>query len=99
MSNNRLQSDPLFQGLTRPNMIMGVSFNYFVLNAGISMIAFINTQNFIFILALAPLIHGIGYWICLKEPRSVEMFILKMSKGFRCMNNGFHGNNNSYDPY
>ena len=97
--SGRLQSDPLFQGLTRPTMILGVSFMYFVLNAGLNMVAFINSQNFIFILVLAPTVHGIGYWLCLKEPRAVEMFILKMSKGFKCINKKFHGNNNSYDPY
>ncbi len=97
--SGRLQSDPLFQGLTRPNMIMGVSFMYFVINAGVNMIAFINTQNFLFTLILAPTAHGIGYWLCLKEPRTVEMLALKMSKGFRCINKTFHGHSNSYDPF
>lgn len=97
--SGRLQSDPLFQGLTRPTMIMGVSFTYFVLNSVINFVAFINSQNFIFILVLAPTIHLIGYFLCMKEPRAVEMLALKMAKGFKCMNKSFHGNNNSYDPF
>ncbi len=97
--SGRLQSDPLFQGLTRPTMIMGVSFMYFVLNVGFNMVAFINSQNFIFTFVFAPLAHGFGYWLCLKEPRAIEMLILKMSKGLKCTNKSFHGGSNSYDPY
>lgn len=97
--SGRLQSDPLFQGLTRPTMIAGVSYMYFVINAVISMIAFINTQNFKLIVPMALGIHLLGYLICLKEPRAIELFILKVNKGFRCMNRGFHGYTNSYDPF
>ncbi len=97
--SGRLQSDPLFQGLTRPTMIMGVSFYYFVFNAATSLVLFINTQNFIFLLLVAPAVHLAGYYICLKEPRAVEMLILKMSKGFKCVNKNYHGQRNSYDPY
>lgn len=96
--SGHLQSDPLFQGLTRPTMILGVSFYYFVVNAVISLLAFINTSNFfIFLGAIAT--HMLGYYICLKEPRAVEMIIMKASKGYKCINRSFHGNSNSYDPY
>lgn len=99
MSAGRLQSDPLFQGLTRPTMIMGVSYMYFVINAVISMITFINTQDFKILIMVAPVVHLIGYLICLKEPRAIELFIIKMAKGYKCMNRGYHGFTNSYDPY
>lgn len=99
MASGRLSSDPLFQGLTRPTMIMGVSYMYFVINAVISMITFINTQNFKILLIVAPIVHLIGFLICLKEPRAIELFIIKMSKGYKCVNRGFHGFTNSYDPY
>ena len=95
----RLQSDPLFQGLTRPTMILGVSYMYFVINAIISMITFINLQSFKVLIILAPTVHLVGYLICLKEPRAIELFILKINKGFRCLNRGFHGYTNSYDPF
>lgn len=99
MSAGRLQSDPLFQGLTRPTMILGVSYMYFVVNAMVSMITFINSQNFTTILIIAPTVHLIGYIICLKEPRAIELLIIKLNKGFRCINRGYHGYTNSYDPY
>lgn len=97
--SSRLQSDPVFQGLTRPTMILGVSFYYFVFNAATNLIAFIHTSNFIFIMVAAPIVHLAGYYLCLKEPRAVEMFVLKVNKGFRCINKNFHGQRNSYDPY
>ena len=99
MAAGRLQSDPLFQGLTRPTMIMGVSYMYFVINAILCMITFINTSDFKVLLMLAPTIHLIGFIICLKEPRAIELFILKMAKGYKCVNRGYHGFTNSYDPY
>ncbi len=99
MSAGRLQSDPLFQGLTRPTMILGVSYMYFVINAVISMITFINMQNFMVLLFVAPSVHLIGYLICLKEPRAIELFVVKLAKGYKCVNRGYHGYTNSYDPY
>ena len=99
MSSGRLTSDPLFQGLTRPTMIFGVSYMYFVINALVSMIVFINTQNFKILLMVAPAVHLVGFLICLKEPRAIELFLIKMAKGYKCVNRGYHGFTNSYDPY
>lgn len=96
----RLQSDPLYLGLARPTMIMGVNYLFFVLNAVLSLITFINVQNFVVLFVLAPVIHGIAYLICLKEPRALELLILKTSKGSRALwNRAYHGNTNSYDIY
>lgn len=80
-------------------MIFGVSFIFFVVNGGICLIIFIQTSNFIMLLFAAPLFHGVGYLICLKEPRAVELFFLRCSKGMRCINRRFHGNTNSYDIF
>jgi type IV secretion system protein VirB3 len=94
--SGRLQSDALFQGLTRPTMIVGVSYMYFVANAMITMMCFINLQSFkVFFVFVA--VHSIGMIICMKEPRAMEMFIIKMQKGLKCINHGFHNNTNSYD--
>ena len=102
MSDNesdRLKADPLFQGLARPPMALGVSYMYFLVNATISMLSFIWTGNFLVLFVLAPLIHGIGYLICMNEPRAIELFMLKMSKGLRCVNRKFHDFTNSYDQF
>jgi type IV secretion system protein VirB3 len=97
--SGRLQSDPLFQGLTRPTMILGVSYMYFVINAAVCLIFFINMQSFKVLFIVGPVVHLIGYLICLKEPRAIELFILKIQKGYKCVNRGYHGFTNSYDPY
>lgn len=101
MSKGRLSADPLFQGLARPTMIAGVSYLYFVINAILSLVAFINTKNFIILLIVAPSIHGVGYLICRKEPRAVELMILRGKTGYISKNNiaGFHFNANSYDVF
>lgn len=95
--SGRLQADPLFQGLTRPVMIMGVSYMYFVINSVICFVLYINTEKMIYLFVVAPLVHGIGYLICLKEPRAMELLVLKMQKGLKCLNRRYHGYTNSYD--
>src|SRR5579871_1390795 len=95
----RIQADPLFQGLARPPMILGVSYMFFVLNAITCLITFINTNNFIVLFFVAPIIHMIGYLLCLKEPLAIELIILRSSKGTRCINRAFHGFTNSYDIF
>ena len=97
--DSRLQADPLFQGLARPPMAMGVSYMYFVVNASVCLMAFIWTSNFLILFVAAPAIHGIGFLLCMNEPRAVELFILRMSKGMKCVNRGFHKQTNSYDVF
>lgn len=96
---SRLASDPLFQGLTRPAMIAGVSYMFFVINAIVCMVTFINTQSFLLVLPAAITVHLTGYIICLKEPRALDMMVVKAKKGLKCMNRRFHGSTNSYDLY
>lgn len=97
--SGRLSSDPLFQGLTRPTMILGVSYMFFVANATVCLIFFINMQSFVVLVVVAPTVHLLCYLICLKEPRAMEMFLVKMKKGYKCVNKGYHGYTNSYDLY
>lgn len=98
-----LQADPLFQGLTRPAMIAGVSYIFFVINAVINLVIFINTSNFLYLLVIAPAVHGIGYMICLREPRAIELLMIKTSKCWKVAPvskvRQFHGYTNSYDVY
>ena len=90
---------PLFLGLARPAMIMGVNYLFVVLNFAVSMIAFINTTSFLVLLVMLPGVHIIAYIICLKEVRALELLILKVRWGIRCMNRRYHGHTNSYDIY
>ncbi|WP_341763986.1 VirB3 family type IV secretion system protein [Candidatus Tisiphia endosymbiont of Beris chalybata] len=88
----RLSSDPLFVGLTRPAMIFGVSIKFFALNMIIAMTLFIQS-NSIMNLFVAFVIHIIGYIICFKEPRFVEIFLNKSSRCSQCPNRSFYGAN------
>lgn len=99
MAGGKLKADPLFQGLTRPAMMLGVSYLYFILNFCFVMVIYINTANFVILLVAFPVTHGIGYLICMKEPRAIELFTLKSSKTPSCKNRVFHGHTNSYDAY
>jgi type IV secretion system protein VirB3 len=94
----RLSADPLFQGLARPPMVAGVSYMYFVLNAMICMSMFINTKSFA-VLPLAIIIHMFGYLLCMKEPRAVELWMMRMKYGFKSLNRAYHSFTNSYDVF
>ena len=94
----RLIADPLYMGLARPAMIAGVSYTYFALNAMITLIVFINSQSALTFL-MGGIIHGFGYLLCMKEPRAVELWMLRMREGYRSWNRVFHHNTNSYDVF
>ncbi len=93
-----LRLDPLFLGLTRPAMIMGVSFMYFVFNTMVGVLTFIVSSNFK-VVPICLLIHLVGMGIAKKEPLAIEMLLLKLQKFNRCPNRIKHGGRNSYDMF
>jgi type IV secretion system protein VirB3 len=70
---------PLFRALTRPQMFAGVTFNFFVINAAVTTEIFLLTRSFL-ALPAALLIHGVGYLLCLREPRVFDLWITKVSR-------------------
>lgn len=92
-------TNPLFLGLTRPPMLFGVSYTFAAMNGIVSLLAFIITSKFFYLLVLLPSLHGIAWFICLKEPRAIELFIARNSKCTVCRNRMYHGRTNSYDVY
>ena len=99
MSSGKIGSDPLFLGLTRPSMIFGVTYVFAGMNALTSLMLFVMTSNFVYLLVILPTLHGIAYLICLKEPLTLEMLIMKTSNFMRCKNKTFYDGTNSYDVY
>jgi type IV secretion system protein VirB3 len=87
-----LKADPLFVGLTRPAMIFGVSIQFAMVNMMISIMIFINSAN-LKIIFIAAIIHLVGYLLCFKEPRFMELYINKGSRCNQCPNKSFHGAN------
>ncbi len=99
MASGRIDADALFLGLTRPSMILGVTYVFAALNTLGSLLLFVLTNNFLYTLILLPSLHGIAYLICLKEPLTLEIIIGKSSNFMRCKNKSFYNGNNSYDLY
>ena len=92
-------TDALFLGLTRPPMLLGVSYTFAALNGITSLMAFVLTEQFFYLFILLPGLHLAAWFICLKEPRAIELFIARMSKCNICRNRMHHGGTNSYDVY
>ncbi len=92
-----INTDPLFVGLTRPTMFLGVSFTFALLNGFINVIAYINAPS-VKVIFIAVIVHMIGYVICFKEPLFLELYLKRGQIATNCKNKGFHGTN-SYDPY
>ncbi len=88
----QLAKDPLFVGLTRPTMILGVSTGYAMVNMMITVVVFINYSSFL-IIPISVVVHLIGYIACFNEPRIVEIITNKLSKCNKCPNKTFHGAN------
>ena len=72
--SGQLSSDPLFVGLTRPSMIFGVSIQYAMLNLMVSVTIFIQESS-VYIIFVAAVVHLIGYLLCFKEPRFMELYL------------------------
>ncbi|HSQ97943.1 MAG TPA: VirB3 family type IV secretion system protein [Rickettsiales bacterium] len=99
MTGGKIDNDSLFLGLTRPSMILGVTYVFASLNILASLMLFVLTSNFFYLLVVLPTLHGIAYLICLKEPRALEMLIMRTSNFSRCRNKSFYEGTNSYDVY
>ena len=68
MATVALVKDPLFQGMTRPTMLLGVTYEAFVFNFLFSTIVFLGSGNLLSELVALP-IHLVCFLICLREPR------------------------------
>ena len=97
--SGKVYTDPLFIGLTRPQMFLGVGMMYVILYSMTCLVGFILSSNFYFIFAMAPL-HYLGFMLYSKDPYIIEVIMAKFQLCSRNRMNGlfFHGAN-SYDPY
>ena len=76
---------PVFRALTRPQMFAGVTYSYFIINAAITTEAFLITRSFA-ALPIGLLVHLVGYFACLKEPRVFDLWLVKVSRCPRVRN-------------
>ena len=76
---------PVHRTLTRPQMFMGVTMNFFIINMMVTTISFLILNSY-WIIPVPFVMHGIGYFACLREPRVFDLWITKVSKCPRVKN-------------
>lgn len=92
----RLDRDTCFVALTRPQMFAGVTYSYFVVNGVVTTELFLILKS-PWVLVAALVIHAIGWLACLREPRFLDIWLVKASRCQR-MPNYRYWRCNSYRP-
>lgn len=87
---------PIFRALTQPQMFAGVTYSFFIVNGVVTTEAFLMTRSF-WALAVALVVHGIGYVTCLREPRIFDLWLARVSRCPR-VGNWRRWRCNSYAP-
>ena len=96
LDDEKVEMDPLFLGMTRPPMFMGVTHTFFVINGMVTTIAFLALNNlFAFLIGLP--VHLIGFLLCLKDPRIFDIWRVRLFKTPMTRNRSFW-RANSYSP-
>jgi type IV secretion system protein VirB3 len=67
--------DPLFVGVTRPAMAFGVTYAALLVNALITVEAFLLTRNLLWLGLCIPL-HALAWLLCATEPRFFDLLML-----------------------
>ena len=93
---SRLEQDPLFVALTRPQMFAGVTYSYFIVNAVLATELFLIFRS-IWVLLAALIIHGAGALLCVREPRFFDLWLTKVRRCPRVRNHAIW-RCNSYRP-
>ena len=94
--DENVEMDPLFLGMTRPPMVMGVTYTFFVINGMVTTITFLALNNLFAFLVGIP-VHIIGYLLCLKDPRIFDIWRVRLLKTPVTRNRSFW-RTNSYSP-
>ena len=84
MDDDGIKTDPLAVGLTRPAMKLGVPYPALMINLIVSVEALVWTRNVLWMLICVP-IHGICYLVCLKDPRTFELFVQWLRTKANCL--------------
>jgi type IV secretion system protein VirB3 len=93
---DRLDQDPLFVALTRPQMFAGVTYSYFVVNAVLATELFLVFRS-PWVLLAALVIHFVGVVLCVREPRFFDLWLTKVRRCPRVKNHAIW-RCNSYRP-
>jgi type IV secretion system protein VirB3 len=91
-----IERQRVFVAMTRPQMLAGVTYSYFVANGILAAELFLIFKSFWAIIG-ALVIHGAGVVACLREPRFFDLWLARVSRCPRVPNHGLWGCN-SYRP-
>lgn len=80
-----LKREPIFGALTRPQMFAGVTYSFFVINGIIAAELFLIFRSF-WVIAAALAVHGVGVLISIREPRTVDLWLTRVSRCPRVRN-------------
>lgn len=89
--------DPLVVGMTRPLLLWGVTYSYFVVEAVGATVLFLMGNNLLYLLTIAPL-HLAGVLLCKWEPRFFDI-LFKAAQHARPVRNRPLYRCNLYLPY
>jgi len=93
---SRLEQDPLFVALTRPQMFAGVTYSYFIVNAVLATELFLVFRS-VWVLLVALVVHVVGAVLCVREPRFFDLWLTKVRRCPRIKNHSVW-RCNSYRP-
>ncbi len=80
-----LDRDTLFVGLTRPQMLLGVTYPLAILNAVLTTEIFLVFKS-VWVLLAAVVVHLIGWIACLRDPRIFDLWLVKVRRCPRVRN-------------
>lgn len=80
MEQETLLISPIFKGLTKSVTIMGVDYNYFLLNFVFAVILFINSSSFLLPMVCIPL-HFLGVILCKLDPHIFQLISVRATIG------------------
>jgi type IV secretion system protein VirB3 len=93
---DRLDRDILFTGLTRPQMLLGVTYGFAIANAIITTELFLLFKS-AWVLLAAVVVHLVGVVACLRDPRIFDLWLVKARRCPRVRNHRLW-RCNSYRP-
>ncbi|WP_322966075.1 type IV secretion system protein VirB3 [Sphingomonas fuzhouensis] len=80
-----LDRDVLFTGLTRPQMLLGVTYGFAIANAILTTELFLIFKS-AWVLVAAVVVHILGFTACLRDPRIFDLWLVKVQRCPRIKN-------------
>lgn len=74
-----LDRDRLFAGLTRPQMLLGVTYSFAVINGIVTTELFLIFKS-VWVILAALLVHCAGWLACLRDPHIFDLWLTKVRR-------------------